>query len=100
MSENTPVLMISRTPDNRVETMVDLVHLGDPYMAGMMLAFAARVIANAFRDVANLPESHIEQIEAEMLKAFTKELQLGDYGEQKSTRRIDEPENPPDTDGQ
>ena len=57
-----PFLTISRTPDDHMETLVDLV-FDDPFTFGMAFVDAARVIAQAYADQeGGMQQHYLERI--------------------------------------
>lgn len=62
METDSTFLTLRSTPDNNVETRVNLV-FDDPFMFGMALVDAARVIAQAFaNNEGGLPDAYLDRI--------------------------------------
>lgn len=71
---------IEITRDKQISTIYRPFN-GSTIDIGMMLASAARVVAQGFRQQLGLPESEDTKILAQIVRVFNNDILMGDMGE-------------------
>ena len=75
-----PHVEITKIESGQIETIYRPFN-GSTIDMGMMLASAARVIAQGFRKQLGLPESEEPQILAQIVRVFNNDIKMGSMGE-------------------
>ena len=82
------LLTISINEVGQLESRINPENGDDPMLYGIALASATRVIAGAFMDIMSLDEGHREQIEAQIVESYNRDMRLGDMGEKETTKPL------------